>query len=311
MKCDFLCGLAVLCQRARSPLRKAHAVPVSASGHADDAVCRSQRRQQGGTHAAASQRNAEAGCVDLCAVHIQGDGAAAGAGFADIDLLAAADGVSGVAAGGEEFLLGEFGAPGGIVRLQTGGDAGVRRFIAAPVQGFCCQRGHPAGMGVEPGVGKGAVICQEDDAAGLVHGGENAGIHGVGVIGLRLGDIGGDIRAGVTALLLGDELQHIGAGEDGLRFEGLHGPVGGHLARNDSGYVAFHVHADDGADAGDPDVDLGYGGGRGGGRRFLRGAAPDGAGGGQEEGRQQAEQDAETFLHVAHLGVLSIGYAGS
>ena len=175
------------------------------------------------------------------------------------------DGIARAAAGGEKLVGGEFGGPGfggigSIGAFEPCGDAGVDGLGALPVQRFCGQGGRAAGVSVEPGVGEGAVRRLQDHPACFLHGGEDAPVDGGCVVGLGLGDVGGNVSPRVAALLFADELHHEGAREDRLCLEGLHGPIGGDLTGNDAGDVAFGIHADEGVLLHDPDVEEGDGG---------------------------------------------------
>ena len=82
---------------------------------------------------------------------------------------------------------------------------------------------------MEPGVGQFAVRA-EYQAAGVVHSLANPVVNGLRRVGLGLGYVGGDLRAGVFRFLLADELQDERAREYGLGLQRLHGPVVAHLA---------------------------------------------------------------------------------
>ena len=101
-------------------------------------------------------------------------------------------------------------------------------------------------MGVEPRIGQLPRSGQQYLAAGFRHGLFDAFVDLRGVIRLGLGNVGGDIRALIAALLFGNELQHKGAGQDGLGLQGFQGPIVAHFPGQYAADIALNIHGANG-----------------------------------------------------------------
>ena len=154
--------------------------------------------------------------------------------------------------------------------------------------------GHAAGMAVKPGVGEGVVLRQQNKTGCLLYSLANALVDGFFVVCLSLGDVGGNIRTGVLAVLLGDEFQHKGPGEDGLCFEGLDGPVIRHLAGDNAQQICLDSHGFQLVAGDDIDVQHRRLCGRDGEAVDAKMVAAEGVTAGQERKCQQSEDGADS-----------------
>ena len=98
---------------------------------------------------------------------------------------------------------------------------------------------------MEPGLGE-VAVGRHHDAARLVYRLANPVVDRVGVVGLGLLHVGGDVRALIAGGLAAQKLHREGSGEDCLRLQGLDGPGVLHFTRDHAHDVGLQIHLLDG-----------------------------------------------------------------
>ena len=217
---------------------------VARAGDRDALLAHAQVRKERGLHLRAPDLPAEVHRADRGLAGGQRRDAPGGAALADGQRrgVPAAQGVQ----RGLHAREGKGRRPGAHV-LRRGGRlahlhrARVGRLGLVIAQSLLRQGRHAARVRVEPGLDR-LPLAEDDQAARLLDRLADAVVHLVHVVGLRLADVRGELRARVPGAAVLDKAQRERARDDGLRLERLQRPVVVHLARQDPGQIALKVH---------------------------------------------------------------------